>query len=495
MRNFCIVMLLFLSPHVTAEFPAEPLSNINSLFHKLITLPDCSDISIKPPMVTCLKIDTGRTMKRWWKYKISGNQAAFEDDTQDTLFTGHHVDLINDNIIRAHSGTWGLLGGTGNVNYKNDLIVNENESYIEFLPSGEVARLAFKEWKTILGIILRDNIIVSILKDTPAFSRLLKDDRITSILAKNSKYGAPIDTFIWDDGKSSTDIYRFVGRQNENVWLEVKILRGNNIVIYRIKTEYRLVSEQEILRSASDLPSCNFLSSRLDASYETPKRCVGALDISGEVYLGEFFDGSPDGLGTIFLKNGDYYSGEFSAGKITGQGTYIYFNGGIYSGSYVIEGDSPAPFIGKYEYPNGDQYIGSFSAKTPHGNGLFIHADGRVWSGYFSYGIRDLLGGEQFENVSLYRSEVIKVTKELQILLQDQHYLAGKVDGISGKDTAFAFGLFLNDWDSEIAGALGNLLEKRTALLNLRNGLLQPSQVSCDGIPEGMFGACFGLSE
>ena len=53
---------------------------------------------------------------------------------------------------------------------------------------------------------------------------------------------------------------------------------------------------------------------------------------NGQTYVGSFFNGNQDGLGTLTLANGDKYVGQFIDGKFNGQGTYNWFNGDRYIG-------------------------------------------------------------------------------------------------------------------------------------------------------------------
>ncbi len=53
---------------------------------------------------------------------------------------------------------------------------------------------------------------------------------------------------------------------------------------------------------------------------------------NGDVYVGEYSDGQPNGQGTVTLANGDVYVGEFRDDQRNGQGTYTYANGDVQNG-------------------------------------------------------------------------------------------------------------------------------------------------------------------
>lgn len=50
------------------------------------------------------------------------------------------------------------------------------------------------------------------------------------------------------------------------------------------------------------------------------------------VYVGQWEDQLPNGVGRLYLDNGAYYEGNWIKGQATGRGRYIYADGSYYEG-------------------------------------------------------------------------------------------------------------------------------------------------------------------
>jgi S1-C subfamily serine protease len=131
---------------------------------------------------------------------------------------------------------------------------------------------------------------------------------------------------------------------------------------------------------------------------------------NGDVYVGNFVDGSPKGRGTHSFANGNKYTGEFGNGRPNGRGTLTYANGDAYVGKFVngrpngrgaityrngdkfvgiileyFQASEGGPFLpvkqGFKTFDNGDKFTGEFMGNTRHGKGVHTYADGRVKEG------------------------------------------------------------------------------------------------------------------
>ncbi|CAM8623359.1 Caspase domain containing protein [Oxalobacteraceae bacterium] len=136
--------------------------------------------------------------------------------------------------------------------------------------------------------------------------------------------------------------------------------------------------------------------------------CIGKDKTDDYVYVGEFFLGSYQGIGTLEINHKDFrghkYVGQFKDGKYNGQGTYTYSNGSKYEGQHKDgkkHGQGTATFAdgGKYvgefqnDMPNGlgirtffggNKYVGEEKDGKKHGQGTYTFADGRVQEGIWA---------------------------------------------------------------------------------------------------------------
>jgi hypothetical protein len=91
-----------------------------------------------------------------------------------------------------------------------------------------------------------------------------------------------------------------------------------------------------------------------------PRNGQGTTSYASGKYVGEFWNGKPNGHGTYFFANGDQYDGEFRDGKLSGQGTL--------------------------SFANGNEYVGEFRDNKQNGQGTFSFSDGRVLEGTWENG-------------------------------------------------------------------------------------------------------------
>ena len=98
-----------------------------------------------------------------------------------------------------------------------------------------------------------------------------------------------------------------------------------------------------------------------------------AEGFKGNVFEGEWLNGSLNGQGTYTYADGEKYVGEFKDGEINGQGTYTYASGNKYVGEYK---DGNQNGQGTAIYASGDKYVGGFKDGKKNGQGVATFADG-----------------------------------------------------------------------------------------------------------------------
>ena len=106
--------------------------------------------------------------------------------------------------------------------------------------------------------------------------------------------------------------------------------------------------------NATSLPPCP-----KNTATSNWNKCEGTFDsaIKGEVYIGEWHNGKPNGQGTVRFRKGGNYVGEFRNNSING---------------HDINGQ------GTWTYPDGQKYVGEFRDDKRHGQGTLYAADGMV---------------------------------------------------------------------------------------------------------------------
>ena len=63
---------------------------------------------------------------------------------------------------------------------------------------------------------------------------------------------------------------------------------------------------------------------------------MGRIDYNdGSYYIGDIYNGYPNGYGTYYFINGDIYEGDFLNGKFHGSGIFTYANGDKYVGGFI----------------------------------------------------------------------------------------------------------------------------------------------------------------
>ena len=92
-------------------------------------------------------------------------------------------------------------------------------------------------------------------------------------------------------------------------------------------------------------------------------------------YTGQWVEGTRQGNGSSYFKDGSVYRGEYRDGVEAGEGTIRYPNGNVLEGEF-IEGKIHGHAV--FKYPNGDQREGFFSENVLDGQVIYTRANGQI---------------------------------------------------------------------------------------------------------------------
>ena len=127
----------------------------------------------------------------------------------------------------------------------------------------------------------------------------------------------------------------------------------------------------------------------------------------GEKYIGEYKDGKHHGRGTYTFVAGDKYAGEYRDGNLNGQGTYTFANGSKYIGEHK---DGKFNGHGTYYHNTpgenkGDVYVGEFKSGTYQGQGTYTFVNGNKFVGEFQENLPNGMGTFYFISGDRYTGE------------------------------------------------------------------------------------------
>lgn len=106
---------------------------------------------------------------------------------------------------------------------------------------------------------------------------------------------------------------------------------------------------------------------------------LSCVSTEGEWQLFEDGGKKRHGLGR-FTNGGELYEGEWKEGSISGKGKYSFASGAWYDGEWV---NSKFHGRGTYLWPNGSSYIGNWVENKMHGQGAFMTSQGDRYQGRF----------------------------------------------------------------------------------------------------------------
>lgn len=112
-------------------------------------------------------------------------------------------------------------------------------------------------------------------------------------------------------------------------------------------------------------------------------------DYIGDVWEGEWTDGSLTGKGYIKYKEGNWYRGEILNFRPSGYGEWNSADGEKYVGNFVqgsVEG------MAVYTNKHGERYEGEFSKSYQHGKGTYLYKSGAKYVGDWRNGKKNGIG-------------------------------------------------------------------------------------------------------
>jgi len=94
----------------------------------------------------------------------------------------------------------------------------------------------------------------------------------------------------------------------------------------------------------------------------------------GTIYVGEWWNDTPSGKGTVIWSDGSIYVGDFSKGMYSGNGTLVNQQT-LYVGEFFK--NEPNGFGSLFSNP-GHMYVGNFTEGKMNGQGFFQHKNGVI---------------------------------------------------------------------------------------------------------------------
>ncbi|ESQ27346.1 hypothetical protein EUTSA_v10018171mg [Eutrema salsugineum] len=123
---------------------------------------------------------------------------------------------------------------------------------------------------------------------------------------------------------------------------------------------------------------------------------------NGDLYMGTFSGGFPNGSGKYLWKDGCMYEGEWKRGKASGKGKFSWPSGATYEGEFKsgrMEG------FGTFIGADGDTYRGSWVADRKQGHGQKRYANGDFYEGTWRRNLQDGRGRYVWLNGNQYTGE------------------------------------------------------------------------------------------
>jgi hypothetical protein len=145
---------------------------------------------------------------------------------------------------------------------------------------------------------------------------------------------------------------------------------------------------------------------------------IGEGPNKGDVFIGNHKNGKATGRGFMLFANGDKYIGDFLDGSFNGIGTYYFLDQKKdvfkYSGQFS---KNKRHGKGQHFFRNGDIYTGDFYEEWEHGKGILLFANGESYVGEFNIGMRNGIGslfdrnGEEVFRGEWFNNQIIRSVK------------------------------------------------------------------------------------
>tara|TARA_B100001063_G_C16746712_1_gene547955 strand:+ start:403 stop:1752 length:1350 start_codon:yes stop_codon:yes gene_type:complete len=140
-----------------------------------------------------------------------------------------------------------------------------------------------------------------------------------------------------------------------------------------------------------------------DYSSNIWSNCYGTYAFeNGDLYTGQFKDGSFNGEGSYTYSNGQQYIGDFKNGYFEGHGTKFYSDGDIYVGGWKKDKKYGQ---GAYSYINGSKYVGGWKNDKKHGQGTYSYQNNDLFLGEWENGKKHGQGTLLFAGGASYLGE------------------------------------------------------------------------------------------
>lgn len=203
--------------------------------------------------------------------------------------------------------------------------------------------------------------------------------------------------------KSDTVIKITVGGQAEKNGIPVPIDVSATIKDGRTLVPLRFVSEALGCQVAWDGSTSIVNISRSDNPTQPNKDVLEQQKIypNDDVFIGPVVNGSKEGQGTYFWKDGDTYDGQWINNQMSGQGNLNILNH-QYSGSFS---NNKKNGYGTYTWPNGESYTGYWKNDIMDGYGVYLFSNGDKYEGLWSnnqmngYGIYTFSNGQMLTGI------------------------------------------------------------------------------------------------
>ena len=124
--------------------------------------------------------------------------------------------------------------------------------------------------------------------------------------------------------------------------------------------------------------------------------------VSGESYIGQYFQGRRQGYGEAVLEDGSIYQGKWQDDVRRGYGRMVNSDGSVYDGYW--ESDKPHG-KGKLVYSDGNGYEGDWREGQISGKGVQTWADNSRYEGQFKNGIKHGFGKFTWPDGNVYEGE------------------------------------------------------------------------------------------
>ena len=158
---------------------------------------------------------------------------------------------------------------------------------------------------------------------------------------------------------------------------------------------------------------------------------------SGTYYYGYFKnDVFQEGFGKSVNKKGSIYIGQFKQGSANGIGKLVSFNGNIYEGFWT---NNKLDFFGRVNLKNGRSYIGDINEGFFSGVGILKYKNGNIYKGILKEGKMDGIGNIDYANKKNYIGEFKEGYKNGYGIMSWPN--GEKYEGSWSKDT-FKFGIY-----------------------------------------------------